>query len=92
MRRWSSSTSSWQFGATADAALKSGEKGVEVGESVSVTTPTEDGGLDSSMSGELGAVTGVKPPMEIFTLTEAGISAQATVSGVKFSRDDKLNE
>ena len=84
-------TSGWQFGATADAALKSGEKGAEVGESVSVTTPTEDGGLDSSISGGLGAVTGIKPPMEILILTEAGISAQATISGVKFSRDDDLN-
>ena len=85
-------TSGWQFGAKADAALKSGDKGAEVGESLSVTTPTEDGELNTSMSGGLSTVTGAKPPMEIFILTEAGISAQATVSGVKFSRDDELNE
>lgn len=83
--------SGWQFEAKADAALKSGEKGAEIGEAVSVAAPTEDSGLNTSMSGGLGAVTGVKPPMEVFVITEAGIAAQATVSGVKFSRDDELN-
>lgn len=60
--------------------------------SFDLLAPTEDGGLDSSMIGRLGSITRVKPPMEIFILTEAGISAQATISGVKFSRDDYLKE
>lgn len=82
----------WQFGASADASLKSGEKGAELGESVSVATPGKDGSLDTTMSGGVSTVTGVKPPMELFTITEAGISAQATISGVKFSKDDELNK
>lgn len=84
--------SGWQFEASADASLKSGKKGAELGESVSVAAPGEDGSIDSSMSGGVSTITGAKPPMEIYTLTEAGISAQATISGVKFSKNDKLNE
>lgn len=83
--------SGWQFGASADASLKSGEKGAELGESISVAAPGEDGSIDSSMSGGVSTITGAKPPMEIYTLTEAGISAQATISGVKFYKDDELN-
>jgi hypothetical protein len=48
-------TSSWQFGAQADAALKSGEKGAELGESVSMAAATEEG-VDTSMSSGLSAV------------------------------------
>lgn len=84
--------SGWQFGASADASLKSGEKGAELGESISVATPGEDGRIDSSMSDGVSTITGAKPPMEIYTLIEAGISVQATISGVKFYKDDKLNE
>jgi lipid-binding SYLF domain-containing protein len=83
-------TSGWQFGAQADAALKSGEKGAELGESVSMAAPTEDG-VDTSMSSGLSGVTNVEVPMEIYKITEAGISAQATIGGVKFSPDEDLN-
>jgi lipid-binding SYLF domain-containing protein len=78
--------SGWQFGASADASLKSGEKGAELGESIAVAAPGEDGSIDSSMSGGVSTITGEKPPMEIYTLTEAGISAQATISGVNFTK------
>lgn len=83
-------TSGWQFGAQADAALKSGEKGAELGESVSMAAPTEEG-VDTSMSSGLGTVTSTETAMEIYKITEAGISAQATIGGVKFSKDEDLN-
>ena len=83
--------SGWYFAAQADAALKVGEKGGEVGESTSVAAPTKNGGLDASMSGGMSGVTQVETAMEIYKITETGIAAQATVSGVKFSKDDELN-
>ncbi len=41
------------------------------------------------MTGGLGTVT--ETELEVYTITEAGISAQATFSGVKFSRAEDLN-
>jgi len=69
--------SGWEFGASADVAAKSGDKGAELSETASMAVPTE---------AEL------KGPMRIYVLTEAGVSAQATISGVKFSKDDELNK
>lgn len=85
-------TSGWQFGAQAEASLKSGEKGGELGESVSVGDPGEDGEINASMTSGMREVTQVDTPMEIYKITEAGISAQATIGGVKFSPDEDLNE
>ncbi len=69
--------SGWEFGASADAALKSGDKGTELSGTSSMAVPT-DGEVDL--------------PMKIYVLTEAGVSAQATISGVKFSKDEELNK
>jgi len=81
--------SGWQFEAQADAAAKSGDKGGEIGEGVTVTSPDENGAMGTSMSSTSREV--ASAPMEIYKLTEAGVSAQATISGVKFSKDDDLN-
>lgn len=81
-------TSGWQFGVQADAALKSGEKGAAVGESVTVS----ETGTNPSMSKGVSEVTNTDAAMDIYKITEAGISAQATIGGVKFSRDEKLNQ
>ena len=86
--------SGWQFGAQADASLKSGDKGMEVGESASVAADVTDGGiaLDTGLSGGAGDVAKVETAMEIYRITEAGISIQATIAGTKFSKMDELNE
>ena len=59
--------SGWVFGADADAAAKSGEKGGE-----------------ASGAGAIGAI-------EVYQITEAGISLQASVAGTKYWKDDELN-
>ena len=43
------------------------------------------------MSSGLGKATNVDTSMEVYKITEAGVSLQATISGVKFSKDDELN-
>jgi len=68
--------SGWQFNASADAALKSGEKGEELGKTGSVAIPTENGELTL---------------MEIYVITEADVSAQATIAGTKFYKNEELN-
>ena len=83
--------SGWHFGAQADAVAKSDDKGGEIGESVGMAAPSEDGNIDASMSGGLGGATQADTAMEIYRITEAGISLQATIGGVKFSKDEDLN-
>lgn len=82
--------SGWQFGAQADASLKSGDKGAELGESVSVAEG-KDGGLDTGMTGGVSATTKTKSAIEVYQITEAGISLQATIAGTKYWKDDELN-
>lgn len=79
-------TSGWQFGAQADASLKSDGKGGELGESVSVSD-----GADVGTSGGVAKVTPGTLPIEVYKITKAGISLQATISGAKFSKDNELN-
>jgi len=83
--------SGWQFGAQADAALKSGDKGHAVGESASVAVDSEDGSVDTGLSSGAGDVTQVETAIEIYRITKSGISMQATIAGTKFSKDDDLN-
>ena len=82
--------SGWQFGAQADASLKSGDTGGELGESVAVAA-SEDGGVDTGATGGVAEVSGSETAIEIYTITEAGISLQATVAGTKYWKDDELN-
>ena len=84
-------SSGWHFSAQADAVAKSDEKGGEIGESVGISAPSDDGNIDTSMSGGLGQATETETAMEIYKITEAGISVQATIGGVKFSKDEDLN-
>ena len=82
--------SGWQFGAQADASLKSGDKGGEIGESVSVAEG-KDGGIDTGVSGGVAGVTQAKTAIEVYKITEAGISLQATIAGTKYWKDEDLN-
>ncbi len=81
----------WQFGGQADASLKHGDQGGGVGESLSISAPDEKGKVDTAMTGGLGTATETKTELEVYQITEAGISAQATFAGVKFSKDEDLN-
>lgn len=83
--------SGWQFGAQADASAKSGDQGLAIGESASVA-PTEDGGLDTALSSGTSEVAQIKGGIEVYRITETGISLQATVAGTKFSKLDELNK
>ena len=77
----------WQFGAQADASLKSDEKGAAVGEGASVGTKG-----DTAVTSGTSEVTGARPKIDIYRITKAGISLQATIAGTKFSKMDKLND
>jgi hypothetical protein len=83
--------SGWQFGAQADASAKSGDQGLAIGESASVA-PTEDGGLDTALSSGTSEVAQIDGGIEVYRITETGISLQATVAGTKFSKLDELNK
>lgn len=82
--------SGWQFGAQADASLKSGDKGAAYGESVSVAEG-KDGGIDTGVSAGVAKATQSKTAIEIYKITEAGISLQATIAGTKYWKDEELN-
>ena len=82
----------WQFGGQADAALKSGDKGLALGESMSVSTDLEEGGVDAGVSGGLGSVTKSKTAIEIYQITDAGVALQASISGTKYWKYKSLNK
>lgn len=83
--------SGWQFGGQADASLKSGEKGIEAGESVSVAKE-EGAGIDTGITGGLAEATGSDTAIEVYRITEAGVSLQATIAGTKYWKDEELNQ
>ena len=82
--------SGWQFGAQADASMKSGDKGMAYGESVSVSEG-KDGSIDTGTSKGVADVSQAETAIEIYQITEAGVSLQATIAGTKYWKDDDLN-
>jgi len=85
-------SSGWSFGAQADASLKSGDKGAAIGEGISVSADTEEGGIDTALGATTSESLQTETSIEVYRITESGISLQATIAGTKFSKIDELNE
>jgi len=84
-------SSGWQFGASADASLKSGDKGGTIGEGIAVSAD-EDGGTDTALGAGSSEALAANASIEIYRITEAGIALQATIAGTKYNQIDELNE
>ena len=60
-------------------------------ESAAAAVDLEEGRVDTGMSKNASDMMGTQLPIEIYTITEAGVSLQATIAGTKFSVDEELN-
>jgi lipid-binding SYLF domain-containing protein len=81
----------WQFGASADASLKSGDKGGAIGEGIALSAD-EDGGTDTALGAGASEALAANTSIEIYRITEAGIALQATIAGTKYNQIEELNE
>ena len=92
----------WQFGGQADMAAAYQNKGVSASQNVNAGVNYEDGTValggttDLAAQGNSPDATGanVATPggMQIYQITESGISLQATVAGTKYWKDGSLNQ
>ena len=91
----------WQFGGQADVSAKYQNTGLSADQSVKAGVDFTDGTVAAGSSTDLSArasskdtaAASVATPggMEIYQLTESGVSLQATVAGTKYWKDSKLN-
>jgi lipid-binding SYLF domain-containing protein len=91
----------WQFGGQADASAKYQNTGLSAEQSVKAGVDFTDGtvaagsstGMSAQANPQEAAATSVATPggMEVYQLTESGVSLQATVAGTKYWKDSKLN-
>ena len=58
---------------------------------ITVAASADGKGLDTGLTGGAGEILNVKTDMEVYRVTEAGISLQATIAGTKFSKHEDLN-
>lgn len=92
----------WQFGGQADAAATYQNTGLSLAQNVNGTVNYEDGavamGTDTSVAAASnkqnasGANVAAPGGMQIYQITESGISLQATVAGTKYWKDSALNQ
>ncbi len=92
----------WQSGGQADAAATYENQGLSAAQNVNGTVNYEDGavavGTDtsvaaaSSQTNASGANVAAPGGMQIYQITESGVSLQATVSGTKYWKDASLNQ
>jgi lipid-binding SYLF domain-containing protein len=83
-------TRGWQFGGTADAAAKAGDKGAaaDVHAKVVESGASVGGVGQASTSGtDLTAGAGI----EVYQFTQSGLALSASVAGTKYWRDGELN-
>jgi hypothetical protein len=83
-------TRGWQFGGSADAVAKTGDKGGAAGAHAKVVERgAAVGGMgQASTSGtEMSGGAGI----EVYQFTRAGLSLSAAVAGTKYWRDGELN-
>jgi len=84
----------WEFGGGAEAAAIAGDTGVAAAAegSVGASGATAGSGGAFGVGAEGGdAQETLGGPIEVYVLTKAGISLQATVSGTKYWKDGDLN-
>lgn len=84
----------WEFGGGAEAAAIASDTGVAAGAQGSAGAAGAAAGSGGAygIAGESGDAQGsLGGPLEVYVLTKAGISLQATVSGTKYWKDGELN-
>jgi lipid-binding SYLF domain-containing protein len=92
----------WQFGGQADAAATYQNKGVSAQQSVDAAVNYEDGAIavgsssgaaaNSNSTNSSAGNFATPGGMQIYQVTESGISLQATVAGTKYWKDSGLNQ
>ncbi len=92
----------WQFGGQADMAAKYQDTGVSANETVKAAVNYEEGtvaygsasGASAGSNSQDATGGNVATPggMQIYQITESGISLQATVAGTKYWKDAALNQ
>ena len=92
----------WQFGGQADMAATYQNQGVSASQNVNAGVNYQDGTVALGSSTDLAAQGNSNTPtganvatpggMQIYQITESGISLQATVAGTKYWKDSSLNQ
>lgn len=79
----------WEFGAEAEAGAKAGDKGGAAGTQANAGTGTTSAGAGAEA--EKGAYTSTSGGVEVYQLTNAGVTLRAAIEGTKYWKDGELN-
>ncbi len=92
----------WQFGGQADAAATYQNNGISAQQNVDANVNYKDGTVavaggsgasaQANSQDTTGGVVSTPGGMQIYQITESGISLQATVAGTKYWKDSSLNQ